>query len=218
MLQSATIQFLNDIRLHNSKEWMEEHRQAYVAAASDFEQFITAVIAGLAKQEPAMADLTAKKCIFRFHRDIRFSKDKSPYKTNFGAAFSAGGKKTSDAGYYFHLEPGGSFIGGGMWMPEAVQLKNIRQEIDYDLKGFEQMLHRPDFKKLFPKIDGERLKKAPQGFEPDNPAIDYLRLKSFTVGLPVGDKLLIDKKLLTTTLATFKTMQPFIQFLNRAVS
>ncbi len=217
MISQPTIQFLKQLKQNNNKEWMDAHRKEYEAAKKDFEMYVTAVLEGLSGFEPLFGDIPPKQCMFRINRDIRFSEDKSPYKTNFGAHFTIGGKKSPHAGYYFHLEPGSAFIGGGAWMPPADMLKKIRQEIDYDLAAFEKIINQKEFRKLYPKIDGEQLKKAPQGYDPENPAIEYLRFKSFTVGHPVSDKEITDKAFVKQTLHSMKTMKPFIDFLNRAV-
>lgn len=217
MIAKPTFQFLKQLKQNNNKEWMDAHRKEYEAAKQDFETFVTAILDGLGAFEPLFKDIPAKQCVFRINRDIRFSQDKSPYKSNFGAHFTIGGKKSPHAGFYFHLEPGAAFIGGGSWMPPADMLKNIRQEIDYDLAAFEKIIHQKDFKKLYPRIDGEQLKKAPVGYDPANPAIEYLRYKSFTVGCPVSDEALLDKGLVKQTVQSYKVMKPFIDFLNRAV-
>jgi uncharacterized protein (TIGR02453 family) len=217
MLRKESFQFLEQLKENNHKEWMDANRQMYEAAKADYESFVTQIIAGLSKMEPLMSELTAKQCIFRLNRDVRFSNDKSPYKSHFGAYFSIGGKKSPHAGYYLHAEPGQSFIGGGCWMPEAAMLKSIRQEIDYDFDTFKSIIQDKNFKKLYPKIDGEQLKKAPQGYDTENPAIAYLKHKSFTVGHPVADKDLFSKQAVDKVLSSFETMKPFIDFLNRSV-
>jgi len=217
MLQKETFRFLEQLKLNNSKEWMDANRKSYEAAKADYEAFVTELIGGLSKLVPAMAELTAKQCIFRLNRDIRFSNDKSPYKSNFGAAFSIGGRKSEYAGFYLHLEPGQSFVGGGCWMPSAEVLKKIRQEIYYDLDTFNGIVASKAFRKLYPQIDGEKLKKAPQGYDPEDPAIEYLKHKSFTVGHPLQDADLQTGKAAAKVLQSFETMLPFIDFLNRAM-
>jgi uncharacterized protein (TIGR02453 family) len=213
----STLAFLGNLKSHNSKEWMDANRDRYMLAKQDFENFVTALIKELAKLDPALEGLQAKQCIFRINRDIRFSKDKAPYKANFGAAFSKGGRKSPDAGYYFHLEPGSSFVGGGIWMPGSESVKKIRQEIDYNFDDFDQIVSARKFKELFPKIDGEKLQRPPRGYDESNPAIAYLKLKSFTVGVALPDTELRAPTLLQSTMRIFKTMRPFIDFLNTAV-
>ena len=213
-----TFDFLKQLAAHNHKEWFEQNKKLYDASRKEHEFFVTEVLKELAERETDFAGQKAKDCMFRIFRDVRFSKDKTPYKTNFGAVFSKGGKKDAGAGYYVHLEPGKSFIGGGIWMPESVVLNKIRQEIDYNLQEFERILQEKTFKKLFGEIDGERLKKAPQGYEETNPALPYLKLKSFTVGTALSDKDAQGKNLVKRTLEVFQTMKPFIDFLNRAIA
>jgi uncharacterized protein (TIGR02453 family) len=218
MLHKDTFHFLELLKPNNNKEWMDANRKMYERAKVDFEDFVTELITGLARMEPLMSELTAKQCIFRLNRDIRFSNDKSPYKSHFGAAFSIGGKKSDHAGFYLHVEPGQSFIGGGCWMPPPAMLKNIRQEIDYDFEAFKNIIEDKDFKKQYPKIEGEQLKKAPQGYDIDNPAIEYLKHKSFTVGHSLKDATMLAPKGIAEILNSIEIMQPFIDFLNRSIA
>ncbi len=220
MLQQETISFLTDLAHNNNKPWFDANRDRYQAAKDDFEQFITSVLAASAPLDTNLPNQKAKDCIFRIFRDVRFGKDKTPYKANFGAFFSKGGKKYPGAGYYMHLEPGGkSFIGGGLWMPETPMLKAIRQEIDYNFAEFKGIIEQKKFVELFQTISGEQVKTTPQGYSADNPAIEYLKMKSFTVGHNViTDKQLTDKHFLTSVMEVFTTMKPFVDFLNRGVA
>jgi len=218
MLQPATIAFLEKLAKNNNKPWFDGHRDDYQAAKEDYEIFAADILEGLAAIEPMFKERQAKDCIFRIFRDVRFSKDKTPYKAHFGAFFSKGGRKYPGAGYYFHLEPGGkSFAGGGLWVPEAPLLKAVRQEIDYNFTEFTGIVEDKKFKKLFGKIQGEQLKTNPQGYAEDNPAIDYLKMKSFTVSCNIPDADAAGKGLVKKTLDVFTTMRPFIDFLNRTV-
>jgi uncharacterized protein (TIGR02453 family) len=218
MLQPATIAFIEKLAKNNNKPWFDKNRDNYQAAKEDYEAFVTEVLGGLSAIEPAFKEQQAKDCVFRIFRDVRFSKDKTPYKAHFGAFFSKGGRKYPGAGYYFHLEPGGkSFVGGGMWMPEAPILKALRQEVDYNFDEFKGIIGDKKFKKLFAGIEGEKLKTNPQGYTDDNAAIEYLKLKSFTVIAHLSDDDIGSKTLVKKTLDVFTTMRPFIDFLNRAV-
>ncbi|MCF8451101.1 MAG: DUF2461 domain-containing protein [Taibaiella sp.] len=218
MLQVATVHFLEQLAKNNNRQWFETQKKEYAAVKTDYEQLVTEVLAGLAEEDSAFKDQTAKECIMRIFRDVRFSKDKSPYKTNLGAGFSKGGRKFPGAGYYLHIEPGGrSFAGGGMWQPEGTQIKALRQEIDYNFKEFGGIVNEKIFKKLFKQIDGDRLVKAPQGYTEDNPAIEYLKLKSFTVGHNIPDTDLTKKGLSKKIKEAFTTMKPFVDFLNNAL-
>lgn len=216
MLQANTITFLKQLAKNNNKPWFDKNRDNYAAAKEDFEVLVTEILDGLSGVDPVFKEVKAKDCIFRIFRDVRFSKDKSPYKPNFGAAFCKAGRKSPEACYYLHLEPGGkSFAGGGLWMPESPLLKQVRQEIDYDFKEFKKILEDKKFRKHFKKIDGEQLIKLPQGYKEDNPAIEYLKMKSYTVGNALSDEEIGGKALVKKTLETFTAMTPFLDFLNR---
>ncbi|MET3875429.1 MULTISPECIES: DUF2461 domain-containing protein [Chitinophaga] len=218
MLQPSTLKFLKSLRLNNDKVWFDEHKTEYLSAKADFESIVQQLIDGLARQDATMQGLQVKDCVFRIYKDIRFSKDKTPYKTNLGASFQAGGKKSTLAGYYFHLEPGGnSFAGGGIWMPAAPELKKLRQEIDYNFREFEQIISNKEFIKHFGKVEGDALKTAPQGYLPDNPAIAYLKLKSVIVSHPLTDEACTQPAMVKEILKTFALMQPLLQFINRAM-
>ena len=219
MLQPTTFSFLKNLKKNNNKQWFDENRKAYEAAKADFEVFVTEILAQLSKTEPAFKELAAKDCIFRIFRDVRFSKDKTPYKSHFGAYFIKGGKKETGGGYYLHLEPGAIFIGGGMWMPENDVLKKLRQEIDYNFDEFKKILNAASFKKTYGSLSNEdKLKTLPKGYVADNPAIEYLKLKSFTASSKMDDKTLADKGAAATCAKTMQAMRPFIDFLNRSVA
>ena len=220
MLQQSTLTFLKGLAKNNDKSWFESHRKQYEQAKQDYEEFIRKILEKHAKKDEDLKDLEAKKCTFRINRDIRFSKDKSPYKSNFGASMDRGGKKSIYAGYYFHLEPGKSFVGGGLWMPMPSEMKKVRQEIDYCFDEFRQIVSAKKFKTVYKELySGEDLKltKVPQGFEKDNPAAEYLKLKSWLAMRDVTDAELASKDLVKKTSDAFETLQQLIKFLNRAL-
>ena len=156
-IQPSTLSFLKSLKKNNNKPWFDENREKYESARANFQEFITGLLQNMAAFDPDMKDLEAKKCMFRINRDIRFSKDKTPYKINISAHFNKGGKKSVHAGYYFHLQPGGnSFVGGGLWMPEAAELKKLRQEIDYCFPEFKKIINSPAFKKQYGELEKER--------------------------------------------------------------
>ena len=153
MLQISTVKFLKDLKKHNNKPWFDANRKIYEAAKADYLNFIQKVIDSHGKNDPEIRNIVAKDCLFRINRDVRFSKDKSPYKTNFGASINKGGKQSvSTAGYYFHLQPGESFTGGGIWMPEKENLQKIRQEVDYNLDDFKKIISGKKFKTVFGEL------------------------------------------------------------------
>ncbi len=221
MLQSSTIKFLKDLKKNNNKPWFDAHRTTYEAAKTDFGKFIQSVIDKHGKKDPSIKNLVAKDCLFRINRDIRFSKDKTPYKTNFGASINKGGKKSLLAGYYFHLEPGASFAGGGIWMPMPEELKKIRQEVDYNFAIFKKIIGSKKFRPVYGELDKSAeflLSRVPKGYEPDNPAADYLKLKSYIAMVQLKDTDLISKDLVKKTVAAFEVLQPLIEFINEAIS
>ncbi|MFN8288873.1 MAG: DUF2461 domain-containing protein [Chitinophagaceae bacterium] len=221
MLQPSTLRFLKDLKKNNNKPWFDKNRKAYESAKADFAGFIQAVIDQHGKKDPSIKDLLAKDCMFRINRDIRFSKDKSPYKTNFGASINKGGRKAwNSAGYYFHLEPGGCFTGGGIYMPDPDTLKKVRQEIDYNLPGFKKIIQSGTFKKVYGSLDQSAefsLSRVPKGYEPDNPAAAFLKLKSFIAMTRLTDADLTSRQLIKKTVAAFEALQPLIGFINSAV-
>lgn len=218
IIEKSTLSFLKSLEKNNNKEWMDDHRSEYLFARENFIDYVSSVIEILDQLGVDVSALQAKNCIFRINRDIRFSPNKDPYKTNFGASFAEGGKKLGKAGYYIHLQPGYSFIGGGMWMPEVDNLKKIRQEIDYNFKEFKKIVESKNFVATYGEIDGDRLVRPPKGYEESNPAIEYLKLKSFTAGLRVDDKSWTRTEMLKKIKADFKILKPFIDFLNVAIS
>ncbi|MBC8035164.1 MAG: DUF2461 domain-containing protein [Chitinophagaceae bacterium] len=220
MLQPATIKFLQQLKKNNSKEWFDKNRPAFEAAKKDFAAFVGTLIDAHGKTDPEIAALESKDCVFRINRDVRFSKDKSPYKTNMGASINRGGKKSIFAGYYFHLEPGGSFAGGGIWMPDPNDLKKIRQEIDYNYEEFKQITGSKKFKASFGTLDESeeyKLSRPPKGYDEKNAAIEFLKLKSFVAMIKIGDEDLTTKALQKKATDAFAAIQPLIYFINKAI-
>lgn len=221
MLQKSTLKFLKDLRKNNTREWFEKNRKSYESAREDFAALVDTVIKQLGKKEPAIASLTAKECVYRINRDVRFSKNKAPYKNNLAASIISGGKKSINAGYYIQVQPGGeSFFGGGRYMVEPLELKKIRQEIDYSWEEFSKIIHNKKFIACYSELErgeGMALSREPKGYEKDNPAIEYIKLKSFVATVPLTDEDLTSKDLVKKITAAFETLYPLIQFLNRAL-
>ena len=221
MLENSTLRFLKDLKKNNHKTWFDANRKAYEAAKTDFAVLVSDVIKGLGKKDASVASLTARECVFRINRDVRFSKNKDPYKTNMGMYLSRGGKKSLFSGYYFHLEPGGkSFAGGGIWMPEAEVIKKVRQEIDYNWDEFSRIIQNKKFVSTYKALqreEGMALSREPKGYEKDNPAIAYIKLKSWVATTSFTDAQLTSGSLAKDIAAAFETLQPLILFLNRAI-
>jgi uncharacterized protein (TIGR02453 family) len=218
MISAATLQFLKALEKNNNRDWFLANKNKYDLAKSNYLNFVEEVLNGILKFDSSLVELNPKQCVFRINRDVRFSKNKEPYKTNFGASFSKGAKKIDTAGYYFHLEPGACFIGGGLWMPQAPDLQKLRQEIDYCFKEFNGILQHKEFKKTFQGLSTDaKLARPPKGYDIDNPAIELLKLKSFTAITPLSDKEVLDPAIVKKTLSIFKAIVPLIHFLNRAI-
>lgn len=219
MLQQKTLDFLADLRENNTREWFELNRKRYEAAKKDVEQGVNLLLSGVANFDESLQGLEAKSVMFRIFKDVRFSKDKSPYKTNMGAWMAGGGKNSISAGYYLHIEAcDKSFLAGGSYMPPANVLKAIREAIDYDQEGLLEILNAKSFVKNFGKLGGETLKTTPKGYDKDHPAIDLLRHKSFVVSHPITDKELVAPGFVNAAIKVFETMQPLTIFLNRAIA
>ncbi|MCE9501336.1 MAG: DUF2461 domain-containing protein, partial [Leptospira sp.] len=164
----SSVEFLKKLKKNNNKQWFDQNREEYENAKQDFRVFTEKLIGETGKFDRQIAKLTARECIFRINRDIRFSKDKSPYKTNFGTFLVMGGKKSGFAGYYFHLEPGNeSFSGGGIHTPSPEVLLKIRQKIAGNSETLHEILNNKIFAKSFGGVSGEKLKTVPKGFSKD---------------------------------------------------
>lgn len=219
MLQSSTLNFLKNLQKNNNKPWFEGHRAAYELARADFFNLTEGLIKSIAQFDAPINQLAVKDCVFRINRDVRFSKDKRPYKNNMACYFNREGKKGIGAGYYLHIEPGHCIAAGGIWMPETQVLSRIRQEIDYNLGDWKKIIEQKNFRKNF--IEGVKtediLVRPPKGYDEKNPAIQYLKMKSFIVSRSFTDKHVQDKDFVMEITGTFKTMKPFIDFLNTAL-
>lgn len=216
-ISNDTFKFLKDLSKNNNKEWFTANKKRYEVAKADFEAFVTDMVKNMAKFDPPIGNLDPKKSIFRIYRDTRFSKDKSPYKINMGANFSASPSKIHDhAGYYIHIEPGKSFLAGGAYEPQSAWINNIRQEIDYNTKEFKKIISAAPFKKNFGEIKGDKLKTVPKGFPKDHPELSLLQYKSFLLVHDVDDKLVTSDGFMKHLIDVYKSMKPFNDFLNRA--
>lgn len=221
MIHSSTVSFLKELKRNNNKTWFDNHKAEFLSAKNDFESFVQEIIKVISAFDNDIKDLQAKNCTFRINRDIRFSKDKTPYKTNMGASFNRGGKKSIFGGYYFHLEPGGkSFVGGGLWMPDPIALKKLRQEIDYCFPEFQKIISNPSFKKQYNNLEmneGQMLVNVPKGYDKENPAASFLKLKSFVATKNISDTLLTNSGLLKETAKAFEALMPLVKFMNRSL-
>jgi uncharacterized protein (TIGR02453 family) len=220
MISKEAVQFIEDLKKNNNTEWMHANKKRYEAFKKDYHLFIASVLDNMKPLDKSLEPLEVKNCTFRINRDIRFAKDKSPYKTNIGVWMTTNKNRKNSPGYYIHFEKGGSFIAGGVWCPEVEELKKIRKEIAFFYDDLENIVHNKDFKKEYIEITREEsnvLKKAPKGYEPDHPAIEFLKLKSFTATQKIEDKLFTDPDFSEKIATKLITLKPFNDFLNRAL-
>lgn len=220
MISSSTITFLKALKKNNNKPWFDKNREKYLDAKNNFEDFIEDFLQKMELIDEDIKGLSAKNCCFRINRDIRFSKNKTPYKINMSAYFSKGGKKSIYAGYYFHLQPeGNSFVGGGLWHPEAAELKKLRQEIDYCFPEFKKIINAPSFKKNYGQLErdeNQMLVNIPKGYDKENPASDFLKMKSFVATKNISDADVLGSKLSNEIILSFKALMPLVKFINRS--
>jgi uncharacterized protein (TIGR02453 family) len=214
------LKFLKDINKHNDREWFEKNKSRYLEAKQKFDGLVGAILQQLIKFDEGLSGLNPKKLAFRIYRDVRFSKDKRPYKTNMGAGFSPNGKLVQEPGYYLHVQPGNkSFVAGGIYQPDAENLGKIRQEIDYNSDKLKKIMNDKRFRKLFSDFDDfDKLKTMPRGFPKDHPHIEWLKHKSFIVSRPFTDKEVLDKKFVTLVASTSKTIKPLNDFIRESIS
>ena len=209
--------FLEDLKNNNRRDWFHEHKKDYQEALQSVELMVELIIHEIRKFDSSIPALQARDCIFRIYRDIRFSKDKSPYKTHFGAFISPKGRKGNRAGYYFHLEPGNSMAAGGLHQPPSETLRKVRNHIFQNPSIFKALISEKSFTNVFSGIQGEQLKTIPKGFPKDFPEMELLRFKSYTVFASIGD-IKLAEQFPENIIRMFKAMYPFIDFLNRAMN
>lgn len=213
-IEKSTLTFLSDLTKNNTREWFNQHKPRYDVARKNYMQFLDELLQRMEPFEPIAHGQQGKDLLFRIYRDVRFSNDKRPYKDHFGAYIAEGGRKSILPGYYLHLAGNNnSFVAGGLWMPPADYLKAVRQEIDYNLEEFESILENAAFKERFGSISGEQLKTTPKGYDKENPAIEYLRFKSWNAVMPLTDKDVLSNNFMEIVLEAFKALKPFNDFL-----
>jgi uncharacterized protein (TIGR02453 family) len=212
------LQFLHELAENNNREWFEANRSRYTQSREKMLFLTDVLINEIRKFDSEIAPLNPKDCLFRIFRDVRFSKDKRPYKTNFGSFIAPGGRKSGHAGYYFHIEPSGSFVGGGIYMPPAAPLKAIRKQIERHPEEFLGIINNPDFKSIFPEMMDHQLKTAPKGFAKDHPQIHLLRYKSFAFSARLDNEVLISGDFIGEAVKAYRELHKANTFLNEAIN
>jgi uncharacterized protein (TIGR02453 family) len=217
-MNKVILSFLKELEKNNNRDWFQANKAVYDEAKNEFEEFINSLIPAIAKFDDSVKLITAKESIFRIYRDVRFAKDESPYKTNFGAFIAKGGKKNHGPGYYFHMQPGNCMISGGIWLPAPDITKKVRQEIYYNIKEFKSILEKKAFREFYSGIDDwDRQTLAPKEFPRDFPDIELLKNRSFTVSHALPDKLVQSTALVDYVIKGYRAMKPYNAFLARAI-
>ena len=221
MLSKNSLQFLEDLKANNNRDWFLANKKRYEDYKKDYHELIAAFLNVMKPMDASLAMLEVKNCTFRINRDIRFSKDKSPYKSHMGIWMSSNSHGVNAPGYYIHIEKGASFIAGGLYAPEASELKKVRKEIAFFYDDLEEILNDKKLKTQFggfSRTEGNALKNAPKDYDKDHPAIEFLKLKSFTVSKKIADKELLDKDCVKNIAGTLIAIKPLIAFLNRGLT
>lgn len=211
------LNFLKELQANNDRDWFQENKTSYKEVKERFESYVMLLAAKVHEIDKRVNIDNPKDCTFRIYRDIRFSKNKLPYKDHMGAHIAPGGRKSPYAGYYLHVSPGNCFAGGGLYRPQPKILKAVRAEIYEDPDELKHIIHNPDFKETFGEIMGERLKTAPQGYPKDWPDIELLRPKSYAVSRPLSEEELTSPHLFNTLETIYSKLYPFNEYMNRIV-
>ncbi len=218
MIDQSTFDFLSDLTRNNRREWYHANKDRFKDAQQNYIDFVAMILFRISEFDAEMIGTEPKDCLFRIYRDIRFSKDKTPYKTWFGASMNPGGRKRMGAGYYVHVAPGGnSFFAGGVWHPDKETLAAIRDYIVGWPKQFEMIVKDPGFTDTFGSLGGNRLKVAPTGYPKDHPQIQWLRYKDFIVSKQISEKDLQSDQCLDIAHEIYGHMAEFIGFLRKAI-
>jgi len=213
------LQFLNELKTNNNREWFAENKNWYESVKKDFEQISKDLIIEISKFDEEIKHVEVKDCVFRIYRDTRFSHDKTPYKTHFGVYIAtAGGRKSQRAGYYLHLDPAGCFVGTGVWCPQPELLKALRQSVYDNIEELNEIRSKPDFKQHFTSFfEDDKLKTVPRGFPKDFPDAELLKLKHYLVECKLDESILDSNDFVPKVAEIFKTAFPFNMFLNYTV-
>ncbi len=214
------LRFLKTLAKNNNRVWFEKNKVKYLEAKDHFDQFATSLVGELTEFDQSLAGLSPKKITFRIYRDVRFSKNKLPYKSNMSAGISPRGKMVAEPGVYLHIQPNNkSFVAAGLWMPEPEPLVKIRQEIDYNGDTLMKIMSNKKFKKMYGVFEPEgALKNVPKGYEKDHVYREWLKLKSFVVSHAFIDEEVKNKKFMKTVMDTYKTAKPLNDFLKEAIA
>jgi len=220
MLSKDTLQFLADLKANNNRDWFLENKKRYEIVKKDYHQLVGSFLDVMKPLDPSLEMLEVKNCTFRINRDVRFSKDKSPYKTNLGVWISAGAKNAESSGYYLHIENETCFVGGGLYCPQPDQLQKIRKEIHFFYDDLLEIINDKTFQSTYSSLNRDEnstLKNPPKGYDKEDPAIEYLKLKSFTATQKFDSKLVTQKDFVPMMAEKMMVLKPFNNFIDRAL-
>ena len=216
IISPETFAFLKDLKENNNREWFQENKSRYEKAHANVVEFAEALAEKMSEHDH-LVPRTGKKTLFRIYRDVRFSKNKSPYKTNFGGQLTRA-TEALRGGYYFQIEPGNTFMAGGFWAPNADDLKRIRNEFAFDDQPVRKIIASKEFQHYFGELKGEGVKTAPKGFAKDHPAIDLIRKKQFIVDHYFSDKEVLSEDFVDKINETFKALRPYFDYMSEVLT
>ncbi len=220
MITKDSLAFLADLKKNNDRDWFLENKSRYDIYKQNYYDFAQELLDKMIVLDDSLKNLEVKKIVFRINRDIRFSKNKTPYKTHMAVWFSAGAKKDNLAGYYLHIENGKSFVAGGLYWPEAEALGKIRKEIAFFQNDLEKIIDDSDFKSIYKELEcneNNSLKTSPKNYDKEHPAIEFLRLKSFVATAQISDKEVLQKNFAEKVAQQMIILKPLVDFLNRGL-
>lgn len=218
MALQKILSFLTDLSKNNNREWFDENRDRYLEVKELFEHFTDLLIHEVGQFDKAIHGLVPKDCTFRIFRDVRFAKDKRPYKTNFGSYIVQGGKKSGFSGYYFHLAPDECFVAGGTHTPTGENLRKIRLDIVSDPEFFKDIIHHKDFIENYGELKGEKVKTYPRGFDKNFAELELIKHKQYFAYKSIPQKMLLSNKLVPEIIQSFKAIKPLNDFINDIIS
>ena len=216
IIQKSSLDFLKAVSENNNRDWFGKNKSRYTEAHNNIIAFADALLAEMNTHDK-IDTLSGKDSLHRIYKDVRFSKDKTPYNSHFGGSFKRATNKLR-GGYYFHIEPGNSFVAGGFWGPNANDIKRIRQDIDLNYYDWQKLLQDSMFTETFGKLAGEQLTSAPRGYAKDHPAIELLRYKQFLVKVTFTDKEVCSPGFVSQANGVFKNMRPFFNFMSEVLT
>ena len=216
VIRKESVDFLKTLSKNNNRDWFNEHKDTYTKVHDNIVDFADALLAELNKHDNIETP-SGKKSLYRIYKDVRFSKDKTPYNSHWSGGFKRATKQLR-GGYYFRIQAGNSFLAGGFWGPNPNDLQRIREDIDLNYEDWQKLLADKTLTKTFGKLIGEQLSSAPRGYAKDHPAIDLLRHKQFILKHPFTDKEVLGPDFLNKVNDGFKKLRPFFNYMSEVLT